>query len=208
MKGEQYLPQWLLNSAVEESLGLLQGQSFEVYRCCFFMWRGLFTKVGVYILFRFLVEKVVSMKAAGESSWTEMERTEVVANNLNPRFVTLVLAVRWSSATRWKPCSYLQSPVDCLVHLSVTKVLVGKGGRWHFSHLVFVGKWRMTIVSMTTRLGEGFWKSYSRTPLCILTIFLVFAFADVSLRGGSDLALWSIWRGGSFHNLGCKQTGR
>eukprot|EP00903_Cladosiphon_okamuranus_P009585 g9125.t2 len=35
---------------------------------------------------------VVSMKSGGYTAWSEIGRTEVVANNLNPRFVTLVPA--------------------------------------------------------------------------------------------------------------------
>ena len=38
------------------------------------------------------VEKVASMKAGGATSWAEMGRTEVVANNLDPMFVTLITA--------------------------------------------------------------------------------------------------------------------
>ncbi|CAM9101606.1 unnamed protein product, partial [Hapterophycus canaliculatus] len=35
---------------------------------------------------------VVSMKSGGDASWSEIGRTEVVANNLSPRFVTLIPA--------------------------------------------------------------------------------------------------------------------
>lgn len=38
--------------------------------------------------------KVVSMKSGGDAAWSEIGRTEVVANNLSPRFVTLIPAVR------------------------------------------------------------------------------------------------------------------
>lgn len=40
--------------------------------------------------------QVVSMKSGGNAGWSEIGRTEVVANNLSPRFVTLIPAVRES----------------------------------------------------------------------------------------------------------------
>ena len=40
-----------------------------------------------------VIEKVVSMKTGGAFTWSEVGRTEVVANNLNPTFVTLIPAV-------------------------------------------------------------------------------------------------------------------
>ncbi len=38
--------------------------------------------------------QVVSMKLDDDKAWTEIGRTEVVANNLNPSFVTLIPTVR------------------------------------------------------------------------------------------------------------------
>jgi len=41
-----------------------------------------------------LMEQVVFMKTPDDTKWSEIGRTEVVANNLSPRFVNLIAAVR------------------------------------------------------------------------------------------------------------------
>lgn len=49
------------------------------------------------------------MKSGGDGEWSEIGRTEVVANNLNPRFVTLIPAVRPSPSQNpycWPPVQW------------------------------------------------------------------------------------------------------
>lgn len=51
----------------------------------------------VLVPFRvYFLHKVVSIKSGSEAKWSEIGRTEVVANNLSPKFVTLVPTVRQS----------------------------------------------------------------------------------------------------------------